>query len=62
MSTIEAEYMAMGEAAKEALCVRGLVMELGVAQGGVQLHCHSQSALYLAKNQVYHVLGRSTLR
>ncbi|CAL9224779.1 unnamed protein product, partial [Arabidopsis halleri] len=54
MSTTEAEYMAMGEAAKEALWVRGLVMELGVEQGGVQLHCDSQSTLYLARNQVYH--------
>ncbi|KAL0411274.1 UNVERIFIED_CONTAM: Retrovirus-related Pol polyprotein from transposon TNT 1-94 [Sesamum latifolium] len=26
----------------------------GVEQGGVQLHCDSQSAIYLAKNQVYH--------
>ncbi|KAL0355896.1 UNVERIFIED_CONTAM: Retrovirus-related Pol polyprotein from transposon TNT 1-94 [Sesamum radiatum] len=32
----------------------GLVKELGVEQGGVQLHCDSQSAIYLAKNQVYH--------
>ena len=23
-------------------------------QGGVQIHCDSQSAIYLAKNQVYH--------
>ena len=28
--------------------------ELGVEQGGVQVHCDSQSAIYLAKNQVYH--------
>ncbi|KAL1219428.1 Retrovirus-related Pol polyprotein from transposon TNT 1-94 [Cardamine amara subsp. amara] len=54
MSTTEAEYIAMGEAAKEALWVQGLVAELGVEQGGVQLHCDSQSAIYLAKNQVYH--------
>ena len=26
----------------------------GYEQGGVQLHCDSQSAIYLAKNQVYH--------
>ncbi|KAL1203518.1 Retrovirus-related Pol polyprotein from transposon TNT 1-94 [Cardamine amara subsp. amara] len=54
MSSTEAEYIAMGEAAKEALWVQGLVAELGVEQGGVQLHCDSQSAIYLAKNQVYH--------
>lgn len=54
MSTTEAEYMALGEAAKEAVWVQGLVSELGVDQEGVQLHCDSQSALCLAKNQVYH--------
>ena len=54
MSTTEAEYMAVGEAAKETLWLTGLVKELGVEQGGVQLHCDSQSAIYLANNQVYH--------
>ena len=28
--------------------------ELGIEQGGVQLHCDSQSAIDLTKNQVYH--------
>ena len=28
--------------------------ELGIEQGGVHLHCNSHSAIYLAKNQVYH--------
>ncbi|KAL0403199.1 UNVERIFIED_CONTAM: Retrovirus-related Pol polyprotein from transposon TNT 1-94 [Sesamum radiatum] len=54
LSTTEAEYMAVAEAAKEALWLDGLVKELGVEQCGVQLHCDSQSAIYLAKNQVYH--------
>ena len=54
LSTTEAEYMAVAEAAKEALWLTGLVKELGIEQGGVQLHCDSQSAIYLAKNQVYH--------
>uniref|UniRef100_A0A2N9EUJ4 CCHC-type domain-containing protein n=1 Tax=Fagus sylvatica TaxID=28930 RepID=A0A2N9EUJ4_FAGSY len=54
MSTTEAEYMAVAEAAKEALWLNGLVKELGLNQGGVQMHCDSQSAIYLAKNQVYH--------
>uniref|UniRef100_A0A2N9GD91 Uncharacterized protein n=1 Tax=Fagus sylvatica TaxID=28930 RepID=A0A2N9GD91_FAGSY len=54
MSTTEAEYMAVVEAAKEALWLKGLVKELGLNQGGVQMHCDSQSAIYLAKNQVYH--------
>ena len=39
--------------AKEALWIRGIVEELSVEQGGVEVHCDSQSAIYLAKNQVY---------
>jgi hypothetical protein len=54
MSTIEVEYMAVAEAAKEALWLKGLVKVLGLNQSGVQMHCDSQSAIYLAKNQVYH--------
>ncbi|KAL0294145.1 UNVERIFIED_CONTAM: Retrovirus-related Pol polyprotein from transposon TNT 1-94 [Sesamum calycinum] len=50
----ESEYMTVAEAAKEALWLSGLSKELGVEQGGVQLHCDSQSAIYLAKNQVYY--------
>ena len=54
LSTTESEYMAVTEAAKEALWLKGFVKELGIDQGGVQLHCDSQSAIYLAKHQVYH--------
>jgi hypothetical protein len=54
MSTTEAEYMAVAEAAKEALWLTGLVRELGIQQVGVPLYCDSQIAIYLAKNQVYH--------
>ena len=54
MSTTEAEYMAIAEASKEALWLKGLVKELGLNQGGVQIHCDSQNAIYLAKNRVYH--------
>ena len=54
VSTTEAEYMAVAKAVKEALWLKGLVKELGLNQGGVQLHCDSQSAIYLAKHQVYH--------
>ena len=54
MSTTEIEYMAVVEVAKEALWLKGLVKELGLNQGGVQLHYDSQSVTYLAKHQVYY--------
>ncbi|KAL0301481.1 UNVERIFIED_CONTAM: Retrovirus-related Pol polyprotein from transposon TNT 1-94 [Sesamum radiatum] len=54
LSTTEAEYMAVAEATKQALWLNGLAKELGVEQGGVQLHCDSQSAIYLAINQLCH--------
>jgi len=53
LSTTEAEYMAVTEAAKEAVWLKGLVSELGFMQDSVLLHCDSQSAIHLAKNQVY---------
>ena len=52
MSTTKAEYIAITEAANEALWLKGLVKKLGLNQDGVQMH--SQSVIYLAKNQVYH--------
>ena len=58
LSTTEAEYMTIVEAAKEALWLTGLVNELGVQQGGVQLHYDSQSVIYLAKNQIYHAITK----
>ena len=53
LSTTEAEYMAMTEVGKEAVCLSGLVNELGFKQDSMVLHCDSQSAIHLAKNQVY---------
>ncbi|KAE8661582.1 putative ribonuclease H protein [Hibiscus syriacus] len=54
LSTTEAEYMAVAEATKKALWLIGLVKELGVQQGGVQLLCDNQSTIHLAKNQKVH--------
>lgn len=53
LSTIEAEYMAVTEAAKEAVWLRGLVGQLGFKEDNIVLQCDSQSAIHLAKNQVY---------
>ena len=54
LSIIDAEYMAMTEAGKEAVWLSGLVNKLGFKQDSMVLHCDSQSAIHLAKNQVYH--------
>ena len=45
MSTTEAEYMTVAVAAKEAFWLKGLVKELGLNQGGVQMHCDNQSII-----------------
>ncbi|KAE8686610.1 Detected protein of unknown function [Hibiscus syriacus] len=54
LSTIEAEYMAVTEAVKEAIWLHGFLGELGMEQKHIKVHCDSQSAIHLAKNQVYH--------
>jgi hypothetical protein len=54
LSTTEAEYMAIAEAVKEALWMRGILCELGIAQGVTSVFCDSQSAIHLTKNLMYH--------
>ncbi|KAG7962752.1 hypothetical protein I3843_09G081300 [Carya illinoinensis] len=54
LSSTEAEYMAVTEAVKEAIWLQGLVTDLGFKQLEVTVYCDSQSAIHLAKNQVYH--------
>ncbi|KAE8701188.1 Detected protein of confused Function [Hibiscus syriacus] len=54
LSTTEEEYMAVSEAVKEAIWLNGLMEDLGVVQSRISLYCESQSAIHLAKNQVYH--------
>ena len=54
LSTTEAEYMAITEAVKEAIWLHGLLEELGVGQKHLMVHSDSQSAIHLAKNQVFH--------
>lgn len=54
LSTTEAEYITLAEAAKEALWLRGIVGELGFPQKQVEIFYDSQSDICLAKNSVYH--------
>lgn len=54
LSTTESEYMALNEAAKEALWLKGFCEDLNYDQGAVKVNCDSQSAIFLAKNGGYH--------
>ena len=51
-STTEAEYMAEAQAAKEALWVRKLLGDLGVAAPRIKILADNQSAIKLANNPV----------
>ena len=54
LSTTEAEYMALTEAAKEGIWLKGLVGDLGLQQDQAIVYCDSLSAICLAKDQVHH--------
>ena len=54
LSTTEAEYMALAEGVKEAIWLKGMVNELGIAQPCVTIHCDSQSVIHLGNHQIYH--------
>ena len=47
--------MPMIEAMKEAIWLQGLLDDLGIDQDLLKINCDNISAIYLAKNQVYHV-------
>ncbi|KAH9685181.1 Integrase catalytic domain-containing protein [Citrus sinensis] len=52
LSTTEAEYTTI-EAIKEAIWLKGMLKELGVEQKSMVIHCDSQSAICLSKNQTH---------
>lgn len=55
LSSTEAEYMALTEAAKEAVYLRRLLSELGFDKlGHVSLFCDNNGAQKLAKNAIFH--------
>ncbi|GJR67455.1 hypothetical protein Tco_0013520 [Tanacetum coccineum] len=51
---MEAEYMALTEAVKEAIWLRGLLEELGVELNTVAVNCDNQGAIHLSRNHVFH--------
>ncbi|XP_047334054.1 secreted RxLR effector protein 161-like [Impatiens glandulifera] len=54
LSTTEAEYMALTEAAKEGIWLKGLVSNLGLHHDQALVYCDSLSAICLTKDQVHH--------
>jgi hypothetical protein len=48
LSTTEAEYIAITEAAKELLWMKKFLQELGLQQERYLLYCDSQSAIHLS--------------
>nr|GEY42159.1 retrotransposon protein, putative, Ty1-copia subclass [Tanacetum cinerariifolium] len=53
-STTEAEYIALTEAMKEAIWLRGLLEELGAELNRVTVNCDNQGAIHLSRNHVFH--------
>ncbi|GJV04566.1 retrovirus-related pol polyprotein from transposon TNT 1-94 [Tanacetum coccineum] len=54
LSTTEAEYMALMEAVKEAIWLRGLLEELGIESNTLAVNCDNQGAIHLSRNHVFH--------
>ncbi|KAJ4705025.1 Retrovirus-related Pol polyprotein from transposon TNT 1-94 [Melia azedarach] len=53
-STTEVEYMALTEATKEGIWLKGLVSDLGLHHDQAIMYCDNLSAICLAKDQVHH--------
>ncbi|XP_047328226.1 secreted RxLR effector protein 161-like [Impatiens glandulifera] len=51
LSTTEAEYMALIEAAKKGIWLKGLVSDLGLHHDQASVYCDSLSAICLTKDQ-----------
>ena len=58
LSTAETKYMAMMEAMNEAIWLQGLFDDLGIEHDLLKINCDRMSAIYLAKNQIYHARTR----
>ncbi|KAG6733210.1 hypothetical protein I3842_01G215700 [Carya illinoinensis] len=54
LSTTEAEYIAVSEAAKEMVWLQGFLEELGKKNQKGTLYSDSQSVIFLAKNPAFH--------
>ncbi|GKB59439.1 hypothetical protein Tco_0915625 [Tanacetum coccineum] len=52
--SLTAEYVALTEATKEGIWLKGLIEDLGFPQDQATVFCDSMSAICLAKDQIYH--------
>lgn len=58
LSSTEAEYMALSEAAKEAIYLRGMLGELRMETGQIEVFNDNMSASKLAENSVFHARSK----
>nr|GEW12680.1 retrotransposon protein, putative, Ty1-copia subclass [Tanacetum cinerariifolium] len=54
LSTIKAEYIALTEAVKEAIWLKGLLEELAVELNRVAVNCDNHGTIHLSWNHVFH--------
>ncbi|KAJ0844964.1 putative RNA-directed DNA polymerase [Helianthus annuus] len=54
LSTTEAEFMALVEAVKESIWLKGFIKEMGIDVHDVVVLCDNMGAIHLSKHQVFH--------
>ena len=54
LPTTKTEYIAVTEAIKEAIWLRGLLCELSLVPDVTAVHCDSQNAIHLTRDQMFH--------
>ena len=54
LSTTEVEYMALTAAVQESFWIQGVISDFGFDQNTMVVHCDSNSAMCLAKQQYFH--------
>ena len=56
LSTTEAKYISTTKSSEEAIWLARVCDEFGLLEKALMLGCDSQSAIYLAKNAIFHAL------
>lgn len=54
LSTTKVGYLAIIEATKEGIWLKGILGEIEIVQGSVPIKCDNQSVLHLSKHQIFH--------